>query len=178
MTQKCDEVFIGGTGRVFRIRRINEAFAFRLGFQRMRAAGMRDRHGADRQAADCQFFGFIMMHKADLGLKVIQRDGENGAAQIAGDGVVQCGFIFAKTVETNGAIRVEKRLEEGQAANMVGVKMRKTNVNIRHPLLHELAAQMDKTGTGIEYRQMRTRLHRHAACISAIYFVIRRVHGQ
>ena len=92
------------------------------------------------------------MHKADLREKIVQRNRENRAAQIAGDRVVQRRLVFAETVQADSALGIEKRLEEGQAANMVGMKMRKANINIRHALFHQLAAQMDKAGTGIKYR--------------------------
>ena len=108
----------------------------------MRAAGMRYRQGGHPDFAKADGGIGAVIGKLNIRLKIIQPHRENRVFQIAVQGLAQACRIIAKTVKPHFGFGVEKRFEKRQAANMVGVEMRKTNINFRATGSHHFGAQM------------------------------------
>ena len=79
-------------------------------------------------------------------------------------------------MQTHRHIGIEERFEKGQATNMIGVKMRKTNIDFTTPIGNYFSAQIDQARAAVKSNQRVIDTDADARCIAAKDAVIWCVH--
>ena len=119
-----------------------------------------------------------MLDKLNLRLEIGKADRKNRATQITAYRVIKRRIIGAEAMQPDGEAAVKKRLKKRQAANMVGVKMRKANINFFTVALNHLRAQMNKTRAAVKHHHIAARMNANARGIAAKKAMVWCVHRQ